>query len=65
MGVNVPIPVPVAYFSFTGSRASKLGDLGPNGKQVVSFFTQTKTVTSRWFEDPTTPGALNTTITMK
>lgn len=65
VGVNVPIPVPVAYFSFTGSRASKLGDLGPNGKQVVSFFTQTKTVTSRWFEDPTTPGALNTTITMK
>jgi malonate-semialdehyde dehydrogenase (acetylating)/methylmalonate-semialdehyde dehydrogenase len=53
VGINVPIPVPVAYFSFTGSRASKLGDLGPNGRQVVTFFTQTKTVTSRWFEDPT------------
>jgi malonate-semialdehyde dehydrogenase (acetylating) / methylmalonate-semialdehyde dehydrogenase len=65
VGVNVPIPVPVAYFSFTGSRASKLGDLGPNGKQAVSFFTQTKTVTTRWFEDPTTPGALNATITLK
>jgi malonate-semialdehyde dehydrogenase (acetylating)/methylmalonate-semialdehyde dehydrogenase len=42
-------PVPVAYFSFTGSRASKLGDLGPNGKQAVTFWTQTKTVTARWY----------------
>src|SRR5690606_9435143 len=33
IGINIPIPVPVAWFSFTGSRASKLGDLGPNGKQ--------------------------------
>jgi lysophospholipase L1-like esterase len=36
VGINVPIPVPVAYFSFTGSRASKLGDLGPNGKQAIA-----------------------------
>jgi len=62
VGINVPIPVPVAYFSFTGSRASKLGDLGPNGKQVVTFFTQTKTVTSRWFEDPNTIKAPDTTL---
>jgi malonate-semialdehyde dehydrogenase (acetylating)/methylmalonate-semialdehyde dehydrogenase len=48
VGVNLPIPVPVAYFSFTGSRASKLGDLGPNGKQAVAFWTQTKTVMARW-----------------
>ena len=48
VGINVPIPVPVAWFSFTGSRASKLGDLGPNGKQAVQFWTQTKTVTARW-----------------
>ncbi len=34
VGINVPIPVPVPLFSFTGSRASKLGDLGPYGKQV-------------------------------
>ena len=47
----MPIPVPVPYFSFTGSRGSKLGDLGPYGKQVVQFYTQTKTVTARWFDD--------------
>ncbi|HTP49440.1 MAG TPA: CoA-acylating methylmalonate-semialdehyde dehydrogenase [Anaeromyxobacteraceae bacterium] len=48
VGINLPIPVPVAYFSFTGSRGSKLGDLGPNGKQAVNFWTQTKTVMARW-----------------
>lgn len=37
VGINIPIPVPVPYFSFTGSRGSKLGDLGPYGKQVVQF----------------------------
>ena len=46
VGINVPIPVPVPLFSFTGSRGSKLGDLGPYGKQVVMFYTQTKTITS-------------------
>ena len=65
VGINVPIPVPVAYFSFTGSRASKLGDLGPNGKQAVQFWTQTKTVTARWFEDGSASEGLNTTISMK
>ncbi|MGY8524831.1 CoA-acylating methylmalonate-semialdehyde dehydrogenase [Paracidovorax citrulli] len=61
VGINVPIPVPVPLFSFTGSRASKLGDLGPYGKQVVLFYTQTKTITSRWFEDDVSSG-VNTTI---
>jgi malonate-semialdehyde dehydrogenase (acetylating)/methylmalonate-semialdehyde dehydrogenase len=65
VGINVPIPVPVPYFSFTGSRGSKLGDLGPYGKQVVQFYTQTKTVTSRWFDDQTSAGAVNTTISLK
>jgi len=66
VGINVPIPVPVAYFSFTGSRASKLGDLGPNGKQAVQFWTQTKTVTARWYEDHGSSGdGVNTTIVMK
>ena len=51
VGINVPIPVPVPFFSFTGSRGSKLGDLGPYGKQVVQFYTQTKTMTARWFDD--------------
>jgi malonate-semialdehyde dehydrogenase (acetylating)/methylmalonate-semialdehyde dehydrogenase len=65
VGINVPIPVPVPLFSFTGSRASKLGDLGPYGKQVILFYTQTKTVTSRWFEDATSEGGVNTTISLR
>ena len=65
VGINVPIPVPVPLFSFTGSRASKLGDLGPYGKQVVMFYTQTKTITSRWFDDDMTDTGVNTTINLK
>jgi malonate-semialdehyde dehydrogenase (acetylating)/methylmalonate-semialdehyde dehydrogenase len=65
VGINVPIPVPVPLFSFSGSRASKLGDLGPYGKQVVTFYTQTKTVTQRWFDEDDVVGAVNTTITLK
>ncbi|SIR31825.1 CoA-acylating methylmalonate-semialdehyde dehydrogenase [Pseudacidovorax sp. RU35E] len=65
VGINVPIPVPVPLFSFTGSRASKLGDLGPYGKQVVLFYTQTKTVTARWFDDSTVSQGVNTTISLK
>jgi len=62
VGINIPIPVPVAWFSFTGSRGSKLGDLGPNGKQAVQFWTQTKTVTARWSAHGR---GVNTTIAMK
>ncbi len=62
IGINIPIPVPVAWFSFTGSRASKAGDLGPNGKQAVHFWTQTKTVTARWSAHAS---GINTTISMK
>ncbi|MAB99983.1 MAG: methylmalonate-semialdehyde dehydrogenase (CoA acylating) [Pseudomonadaceae bacterium] len=65
VGINVPIPVPVPLFSFSGSRASKLGDLGPYGKQVVQFYTQTKTVTQRWFDEDETGSTVNTTITLK
>ncbi|CAB5333918.1 methylmalonate-semialdehyde dehydrogenase [Burkholderia multivorans] len=65
VGINIPIPVPVPYFSFTGSRGSKLGDLGPYGKQVVQFYTQTKTVTARWFDDEATAGGVNTTIALR
>jgi malonate-semialdehyde dehydrogenase (acetylating)/methylmalonate-semialdehyde dehydrogenase len=65
IGINVPIPVPVPLFSFSGSRASKLGDLGPYGKQVILFYTQTKTITARWFEDGAVAGAVNTTISLK
>jgi malonate-semialdehyde dehydrogenase (acetylating)/methylmalonate-semialdehyde dehydrogenase len=65
VGINVPIPVPVPYFSFTGSRGSKLGDLGPYGKQAMQFYTQVKTITARWFDDAATAGAVNTTISLK
>jgi malonate-semialdehyde dehydrogenase (acetylating)/methylmalonate-semialdehyde dehydrogenase len=65
VGINVPIPVPVPYFSFTGSRGSKLGDLGPYGKQAMQFYTQVKTVTARWFDDAATAGRVNTTISLK
>jgi malonate-semialdehyde dehydrogenase (acetylating) / methylmalonate-semialdehyde dehydrogenase len=64
VGINVPIPVPVPYFSFTGSRASKLGDLGPYGKQVIGFYTQVKTITARWFDDDVA-APVNTTISLK
>ncbi|WP_228893227.1 CoA-acylating methylmalonate-semialdehyde dehydrogenase [Pseudoduganella aquatica] len=65
VGINVPIPVPVPLFSFTGSRGSKLGDLGPYGKQVVAFYTQTKTITARWFDDAAVTAGVNTTISLK
>ena len=65
VGINVPIPVPVPLLSFTGSRASKLGDLGPYGKQAILFYTQTKTVTARWFDDDTLASGVNTTISLR
>jgi malonate-semialdehyde dehydrogenase (acetylating) / methylmalonate-semialdehyde dehydrogenase len=65
VGINVPIPVPVPLFSFTGSGASKLGDLGPYGKQAVLFYTQTKTVTTRWFDGDAAASGVNTTISLK
>ncbi|MFC4161299.1 CoA-acylating methylmalonate-semialdehyde dehydrogenase [Chitinimonas lacunae] len=65
VGINVPIPVPVPFFSFTGSRGSRLGDLGPYGKEVVRFYTHTKTVTARWFDDAVTSGQVNTTISLR
>ncbi len=49
VGINVPIPVPLPFFSFTGWRGSFYGDLHAYGKQAVRFYTETKTVTSRWF----------------
>lgn len=48
VGINVPIPVPLPYFSFTGSRASIRGDIHFYGKQGVQFYTQTKTISSNW-----------------
>ncbi len=64
VGINVPIPVPLPFFSFTGWKNSFYGDLHAYGKQAVRFYTETKTITSRWFEDdiPTGP---NLTINLR
>ena len=48
VGVNVPIPVPVAYHSFGGWKRSLFGDHGAYGMEAVRFYTKLKTVTSRW-----------------
>ena len=48
VGVNVPIPVPVAYHSFGGWKRSLFGDMHMHGPEGVRFFTKQKTVTSRW-----------------
>jgi len=50
VGINVPIPVPLPFFSFTGWKGSFYGDQHAYGKQGVRFYTETKTVTSRWFD---------------
>jgi malonate-semialdehyde dehydrogenase (acetylating)/methylmalonate-semialdehyde dehydrogenase len=64
VGINVPIPVPLPFFSFTGWKGSFYGDLHAYGKQAVRFFTETKTVTARWFDDDI-PTAPNFTIQLK
>jgi malonate-semialdehyde dehydrogenase (acetylating)/methylmalonate-semialdehyde dehydrogenase len=48
VGVNVPIPVPLAYYTFGGWKKSSFGDLNQHGPDSVRFYTRTKTVTSRW-----------------
>ena len=48
VGINVPIPVPVAYFSFGGWKSSLFGDLHVHGVESVKFYTRTKVVTTRW-----------------
>ncbi|MCV6596399.1 MAG: CoA-acylating methylmalonate-semialdehyde dehydrogenase [Mangrovicoccus sp.] len=48
VGVNVPIPVPLAYHTFGGWKKSGFGDLNQHGPDAFRFYTRTKTVTSRW-----------------
>ncbi len=56
VGINVPIPVPLPFFSFTGWKQSFFGDQHAYGKQAVKFYTETKTVTARWFQDAPSQG---------
>ncbi|WP_143162682.1 aldehyde dehydrogenase family protein, partial [Couchioplanes caeruleus] len=53
VGVNVPVPVPVAYYSFGGWKSSLFGDLHMYGPEGLQFYTRAKVVTSRW-PDPAT-----------
>ncbi|NUS37264.1 MAG: CoA-acylating methylmalonate-semialdehyde dehydrogenase [Pseudarthrobacter sp.] len=48
VGINVPIPVPLAYYTFGGWKASGFGDLNQHGPDAFRFYTKTKTVTTRW-----------------
>ncbi|TAJ72658.1 MAG: CoA-acylating methylmalonate-semialdehyde dehydrogenase [Phenylobacterium sp.] len=50
VGINVPIPVPVAYHSFGGWKRSAFGDANQHGMEGVRFYTKTKTITARWPE---------------
>ncbi len=61
VGVNVPIPVPMAFFSFGGWKASLFGDLHMHGMEGVYFYTRTKVVTSRW---PALAERLSNTLAM-
>ncbi len=48
VGINIPIPVPIAYYTFGGWKQSGFGDLNQHGTDAIRFYTKTKTVTSRW-----------------
>src|SRR5471032_151829 len=57
VGVNVPIPVPMSFYSFGGWKGSLFGDLHMHGMEGVKFYTRTKVVTTRWpHEDTPAPG---------
>jgi malonate-semialdehyde dehydrogenase (acetylating)/methylmalonate-semialdehyde dehydrogenase len=57
VGVNVPIPVPVAFYSFGGWKSSLFGDLHVHGMEGVKFYTRTKAITTRWpHQDTPAPG---------
>ena len=64
VGINIPIPVPLPFFSFTGWKNSFYGDQHAYGKQAVRFYTETKTITARWFASDAVASA-NMTIALK
>jgi len=55
VGINVPIPVPMAYYSFGGWKQSLFGDSHAHGTEGVHFYTRTKAVTARWIDPGTRP----------
>ena len=52
VGINVPIPVPMAFYSFGGWKQSLFGDLHVHGIEGIKFYTRTKAITRRWTDDP-------------
>ncbi|WP_416192566.1 CoA-acylating methylmalonate-semialdehyde dehydrogenase [Neisseria sp. CCUG12390] len=58
VGINIPLPVPVAYHSFGGWKQSAFGDLGTYGPDGVRFYTRRKTVTQRWPTSEVREGAV-------
>jgi malonate-semialdehyde dehydrogenase (acetylating)/methylmalonate-semialdehyde dehydrogenase len=52
IGINVPIPVPMAFYSFGGWKASLFGDTHMHGPEGIRFYTRAKVITSRWPQDP-------------
>ncbi len=63
IGINLAIPVPLPFFSFTGWRRSFYGDLHAYGQQAVQFYTETKTITTRW-QEPTSPASSPSSTTL-
>ena len=59
VGINVPIPVPIAFFSFGGWRSSLFGDQHVHGMEGVRFYTRGKVVTTRWPDANAVPGGFN------
>ena len=59
VGINVPIPVPVAFYSFGGWRNSLFGDQHVHGPEGVRFYTRGKVVTTRWPDDKALPAGFN------
>lgn len=57
VGINVPIPVPVAYHTFGGWKRSAFGDVNQHGMEGVKFYTKVKTITARWPEGMTEDSA--------
>jgi len=64
IGINLPIPVPLPFFSFTGGKDSFLGTNNFYGKDGFKFFTQVKTTTEQWFDDDMSKGVQTSFPTM-
>jgi malonate-semialdehyde dehydrogenase (acetylating)/methylmalonate-semialdehyde dehydrogenase len=59
VGVNVPIPVPIAFYSFGGWRNSLFGDQHVHGMEGVRFYTRGKVITTRWPDANALPAGFN------